>query len=93
MVYVKNSSMAGWSGPYRDYTVTRDGIFVLNPGMYTFVLYGPMHIAVSAGPGRTMVLQNTLSMQLEQYDLVRLMHIEPRREFYGTTVLVFRYGT
>lgn len=93
MVYVKNSFALGWSGPYSDYRVTKDGIFVLNPGMYTFVLYGPLHIAVRPCHGRTYVLQNALSMELRQYELVRLLHVEPMRELYDTTVLLLRNGT
>lgn len=92
MVYIKECSLVGWSGTYNDYTVTKDGIFVLNPGRYRFNLYGPLHIAVQTRSSQYL-LKDTLIIELEQYDLVRLLHLEHKREFYETVVLLSRIDT
>jgi hypothetical protein len=89
MVYIKNSDLIDWSGEYKDYRVDQQGIFIMNRGRYMFSIYGPLHVIVQAG-NRLHVLKDTIILDLEQYDLVRLLHLEHKREFYETTVLLHR---
>jgi hypothetical protein len=96
MVYIKNSTIVGFSGEYTDFSVFKDYIFIHVDGLYLVAKYGTVVdnvvFRITANNGKMYFLLVKLQEKtyFAQGDKIEILYESKQKDLYVSTISITR---